>query len=180
MNIILLDRDGVINEDSSHYIKSPAEWHPIPGSLEAIARLNKAGYKTIVTTNQSGIARGYYDENTLEKIHRTMQQALQAYGGNIDAIFICPHHPEAGCACRKPKPTLLLQALSQYNVEANSTVYIGDKWSDMEAAQAAGCQPILVQTGQGQHTVNNNSHACETIPIYKNLAHYVEDRLSHE
>lgn len=180
MNIILLDRDGVINEDSPHYIKSPEEWHPIPSSLEAIARLNKAGYKVVVITNQSGIARGYYDNATLDNIHEKMQQTLESYGGHIDAIFICPHHPDDGCECRKPKPTLLLQALMQYGATSENTVYVGDKWSDIEAAQAAGCTPVLVQTGQGDVTLKNHAAPCQSIPIYDNLAHYVKDLLSHE
>ena len=104
--IVILDRDGVINEDSSAFIKSPAEWRPIPGSLEAIARLNRAGYQVVVATNQSGVGRGLFDIRTLTAIHQRMRQALAAVGGRIDAIFFCPHAPEAECACRKPAPGL--------------------------------------------------------------------------
>lgn len=178
--MMLLDRDGVINEDSVHYIKSPDEWHPIPGSLKAIAQLNKAGYKVAVVTNQSGIARGYYDKATLDRIHEKMQKALQHYGGHIDAIFICPHHPTADCLCRKPNPTLLLKALAQYAVAPRDAIFVGDKWSDIAAAQAAHCQPVLVKTGQGAATLKNHATLCQSVPVYNNLAHYVEDLFAYE
>lgn len=180
MNIILLDRDGVINEDSSSYIKSPVEWQPIASSLEAIARLNEAHYKVVIITNQSGIARGYYNNFTLDSIHEKMKTALQPYGGHIDAIFICPHHPDENCLCRKPKPALLLNALLQYAATPEDTVYVGDRWSDIAAAQAAHCIPVLVKTGQGMDTLKSHAQLCQSIRTYDNLAHYVKDLLSHE
>lgn len=180
MKTILLDRDGVINQDSPEYIKSPSEWIPIPGSLKAIAQLKKAHYKVMLITNQSGIARGYYDFTTLDKIHEKMQTALKKEGGYIDHIFICPHLPTAHCSCRKPKPTLLLQAMAQYGAIPEKTPYVGDQWRDIQAAQAAGCKPILVKTGQGLSTIANQGVALETIPTYDDLAHYVEELLTSE
>lgn len=175
MKLILLDRDGVINEDSPNYIKSPKEWKPIPGSLQAIAQLNQAGYIVVVITNQSGIGRGLYDFTDLTAIHDKMKRALHNHQGRIDQILICPHHPQENCVCRKPKPTLLLQAMAQYKANPQDTAYVGDKWSDIQAAQRAGCIAVLVKTGQGLLTLNHHPQ----ITIYNNLAHYVQERLSH-
>ena len=137
--LIIFDRDGVINYDSHEYIKSPEEWHAIPGSLEKIVRLNKAGCKIAVASNQSGIARGLYSEATLQKIHQKMQDELTKIGGHIDAIAYCPHHPDENCACRKPKPKMLLDLMRQFNVTPKETLFIGDKETDRKAAKAAGC-----------------------------------------
>jgi D-glycero-D-manno-heptose 1,7-bisphosphate phosphatase len=162
-NLVILDRDGVINEDSDEYIKSPAEWIPIPGSLEAIAKLNQAQIKVAVVSNQSGIARGYLTEATLQKIHAKMQSELAKAGGKIDKIYYCPHHPEADCSCRKPKPKLLLAAMRDLKAKPEETIFIGDKWIDYETALNAGCDFILVKTGKGQRTIN--SHAAELTKI---------------
>lgn len=153
MPFIILDRDGVINFDSLEYIKSPAEWHPIPGSLEAISRLNKAGYRVIIATNQSGLARGYYTEEVLNNIHKKLHAALAQVGGKVDEIFYCPHHPDDNCDCRKPKPGLLQQIQKKYDLNLADTFFIGDSVGDIRAALEVGCQPVLVLTGNGKKTL---------------------------
>lgn len=152
MKLVILDRDGTINHDSDHFIKSPAEWRPIEGSLEAIARLTQAGYRVVVATNQSGIARGLFDTATLIAIHDTMQRAAGLAGGRIDAFFFCPHAADAGCACRKPKPGMLLEIARRFNVSLSDVYMVGDAPRDVEAAAAAGARPVLVLTGKGQET----------------------------
>jgi D-glycero-D-manno-heptose 1,7-bisphosphate phosphatase len=153
---ILLDRDGVINQDSDSFIKSPEEWQPIEGSLDAIALLNRHGYKIAVITNQSGLSRGLFDEAMLEKIHAKMQQMVEEKGGKIDAIYVCPHGPGDGCNCRKPKPGMLETFASEHNVDLKDIAFIGDSLRDMQAARAVGAIPILVKTGKGQKTLTNN------------------------
>ena len=157
MKLIILDRDGVINHDSDAYIKSADEWRPIAGSLEAIARLTQSGYRIAVATNQAGVARGLLDLSILGQIHSKMQAAVSDAGGHIDAIFFCPHSPDAGCDCRKPKPGLLLEIFSRFGVKAEQTFMVGDSLRDLEAAYSAGCKPILVKTGNGQKAFNNGS-----------------------
>lgn len=142
--LVILDRDGVINYDSLDYIKSPEEWLAIPGSLEAITKLNKAGCKVAVASNQSGLARGLYDERALKKIHQKMIEQLQSLGGHLDAIAYCPHHPRDNCDCRKPKPKMLLDLMQQFNVSPKETLFIGDKDTDQETAENAGCDFIKV------------------------------------
>ena len=164
--LILLDRDGVINEDSPDYIKSPEEWHPIPGSLEAIAALKQAGHTVCVATNQSGIARGYYSLDTLSAIHQKMQLALQQHHATLDAIAFCPHVDADHCACRKPKPGLLIQLQQQFNIAWKDTVFIGDSIRDLQAAESAGCHAILVATGNGQHTQTTHQ---PKVPFTSNL-----------
>ncbi len=149
MKLVILDRDGTINHDSDEYIKSPAEWRPIPGSLEAIARLTQAGYRVAVATNQSGIARGLFDTSTLIAIHDTLQRAAHQAGGRIDAFFFCPHAADANCRCRKPQPGMLLEVARRFNVSPESTWMVGDARRDVEAAAAAGARPVLVRTGKG-------------------------------
>ena len=163
MKLLILDRDGVINHDSDAYIKSPDEWVPLPGSLEAIARLNQAGWRIAVATNQSGIARGLFDLATLAAIHEKMHAAVEAAGGRIDAIFFCPHGPDAGCECRKPRPGLFREILSRYGVEPSEVWAVGDQRRDLEAAHAAGCRPILVLSGKGQKTMKSGELPPETI-----------------
>jgi D-glycero-D-manno-heptose 1,7-bisphosphate phosphatase len=145
--LVLIDRDGVINRDSNEYIKSVEEWVPLPGSLEAIADLTRAGFTVAVITNQSGIGRGLFSEETLAAIHAAMRAAVEAAGGRLAGIFYCPHRPDAACDCRKPKPGLLLQAARRFGVPLDGVAFIGDKASDVEAAQAAGARPVLVGTG---------------------------------
>ncbi len=151
---VLLDRDGVINQDSDDFIKSPEEWLPIEGSLEAIALLNEHGYKVVVITNQSGLARGLFDAATLEKIHAKMQRMAEEKGGKIDAIYFCPHGPDDGCNCRKPKPGLLEAFAADNHVSLSGIAVIGDSLRDLQAAQAVGASPILVKTGKGQKTLD--------------------------
>ena len=153
MKLIILDRDGVINVDSALYIKSPAEWKPLPGSLEAIARLNQAGYKVVVATNQSGIGRGLFDMDTLNAMHEKMHKALAVVGGRIDAIFYCPHTADEGCDCRKPKSGMFERIAKLYNQDLSGVPAIGDSLRDLQAASALGCTPILVKTGKGEKTV---------------------------
>lgn len=152
MKLVILDRDGVINFDSAEYIKSPDEWKPIPGSLEAIARLNHDGYHVVVATNQSGIGRGLFEVAALNAIHDKMHKALAHAGGRVDAVFFCPHAQEANCKCRKPKPGLLEEIGHRFNTELDGVPCIGDSLRDLEAAAQVGGQPILVLTGKGQQT----------------------------
>jgi D-glycero-D-manno-heptose 1,7-bisphosphate phosphatase len=164
---ILLDRDGVINQESDDFIKSPEEWQPIDGSLEAIALLNEHGYKVAVITNQSGVARGLFDDAMLEKIHAKMRQMTAEQGGKIDAIYFCPHGPDDGCTCRKPKPGLLESFAAEKNVDLTGMTVIGDSLRDIQSAQAVGASPILVKTGKGQKTLTDNPDL--NIPVFENL-----------
>jgi D-glycero-D-manno-heptose 1,7-bisphosphate phosphatase len=152
MKLVILDRDGTINEDSDQHIKSPAEFRPIKGSLEAIARLTQADYRIVVATNQSGIARGLFDTRTLFAIHETLVRALAQVGGRIDAFFFCPHAGEARCPCRKPQPGMLLEVARRFNVSLDDVYMVGDAQRDLEAAAAAGARPVLVLTGKGAAT----------------------------
>jgi D-glycero-D-manno-heptose 1,7-bisphosphate phosphatase len=164
---VLMDRDGVINYDSDHFIKSPEEWKPIEGSLEAIALLNKHGYHVAIITNQSGLARGLLNEAMLEKIHEKMRRFAAEKGGNIDAIYICPHGPASKCNCRKPKPGLLELFATDKNISLNGIVFIGDALRDIQAAQAVGASPMLVKTGKGLKTLIDNPDL--NIPVFENL-----------
>jgi D-glycero-D-manno-heptose 1,7-bisphosphate phosphatase len=152
MKLVILDRDGVINQDSDAYIKSPREWKPIPGSLEAIARLTQAGYHVVVATNQSGVGRGLFEMATLNAIHDKMHLAVGQAGGRIDAVFYCPHAQEANCDCRKPKPGLLEEIGRRFGTSLAGVPSIGDSLRDLQAAVAVGAQPILVLTGKGAKT----------------------------
>jgi D-glycero-D-manno-heptose 1,7-bisphosphate phosphatase len=152
VKLVVLDRDGTINHDSEQFIKSPAEWKPIKGSLEAIARLTQAGYRVVIATNQSGIGRGLFDTATLNAIHDTMHRAVHQAGGRIDAIFFCPHRDEDNCDCRKPKPGMLREIARRLNVDLEGVPAVGDSLRDLQAAAAAGAQPVLVLTGKGRKT----------------------------
>ena len=149
MKLVILDRDGTINEDSDDYVKSPEEWMPLPGALEAIARLNHAGWHVVVASNQSGLGRGLFDVSTLNAMHAKMHQMLAAVGGRVDAIFYCPHAPDEGCRCRKPEPGLFEQIGERYGLDLHSVPVVGDTARDVVAGAAAGCQPHLVLTGKG-------------------------------
>jgi D-glycero-D-manno-heptose 1,7-bisphosphate phosphatase len=166
--LIILDRDGVINEESRQYIKSPDEWKPIPGSLEAIANLKKAGFQVVVATNQSGIARGLYSQTTLEKIHQKMIDSLKQWGAILDGIFFCPHHPNDKCLCRKPEPGLFLAIRQQLGANSRDQLAIGDSLSDIHAAMKLNIQPILVLTGNGKKTLKTLKQ--EQVLIYQDLA----------
>ncbi len=149
VKLVILDRDGTINEDRDDYVKSPEEWVPIPGALEAIARLNHAGWHTVVATNQSGLARGLFDMATLNAIHARMNRELAEFGGRIDAVFFCPHQPGDGCSCRKPLPGLFKTIGERYGVDLRETYVVGDSLRDLQAGFAVGCAPHLVRTGKG-------------------------------
>jgi D-glycero-D-manno-heptose 1,7-bisphosphate phosphatase len=152
VKLVVLDRDGTINHDSDQYIKSPAEWKPIKGSLEAIARLTQSGHRVVVATNQSGLARGLFDMTTLNAIHDAMQRAVHQAGGRIDAIFFCPHAGDADCACRKPKPGMLLEIGRRLNADLGGVPVVGDALRDLQAAATVGARPVLVLTGKGKKT----------------------------
>lgn len=152
MKLIILDRDGVINEDSDAYIKSVQEWVPIPGSIEAIARMSKAGWAVAVATNQSGIARGYYSLATLEAMHAHLRALVERLGGELGLVVHCPHGPTEACTCRKPKPGMLQAIAQHYGVALDGVWFVGDSASDLAAAVAAGAQPVLVNTGKGEKT----------------------------
>ena len=152
--LLILDRDGVINEDSDDYIKSPDAWVPVPGSLEAIARLYRDGWRVVVASNQSGVGRGLFDMGTLNAIHLKMQKALAAAGGRIDAVFLCPHAPEEHCACRKPAPGLFRDIARRHGLDDLSGVpAVGDSARDLLAAQQLGCELHLVRSGKGERTL---------------------------
>ena len=157
MKLVVLDRDGVINHDSSAYIKSPTEWRPLPGSLEAITRLRKGGWRVAVATNQAGVGRGLFDMATLSAIHSRMTAAVAGAGGHLDAIFFCPHAPEMQCGCRKPRPGMLHEIARRFAVEPTDMVMVGDSLRDLQAAQAAGARPVLVLTGNGADTLRAGS-----------------------
>jgi D-glycero-D-manno-heptose 1,7-bisphosphate phosphatase len=148
MKLVILDRDGTINQDSAEFVKTPAEWQPLPGALEAIARLNHAGWHVVVATNQSGLGRGLFDVATLNAIHAKMHTQLAAVGGRIDAIFYCPHAPDEGCHCRKPEPGLFEQIGERYGLELKGVPAVGDSTRDLVAAATAGCEAHLVLTGK--------------------------------
>ncbi|VVC74828.1 D-glycero-beta-D-manno-heptose-1,7-bisphosphate 7-phosphatase [Aquicella siphonis] len=177
MSYIILDRDGVINFDSDEYIKSPEEWLPIPGSLEAIAQLNRHGYRVLIVTNQSGIARGYYDLDMLDLIHEKLMRELASVGGYIEEIFFCPHHPDEACLCRKPQPGLLYRLSEKYHVDLSQTFFIGDSYVDVKAARTAGAIPLLVRTGKGERTLEQYPELA-AIPHFSDLARAVEYVLS--
>lgn len=152
MKLIILDRDGVINFDSDQFIKRPEEWKPIPGSLEAIARLNQAGYRVVVATNQSGVGRGLFDMAMLNAIHAKMHKAVMNAGGRIDAVFYCPHAAEEKCACRKPLPGMYLEIAERYDMPLHGVYVVGDSLRDLQAATAVEALPMLVLTGKGEKT----------------------------
>lgn len=152
MKLIILDRDGVINEDSDQFVKSLAEWLPINGALDAIARLSRAGWTIAVATNQSGLARGYFTEATLDSMHQALRERVAELGGRVDLICYCPHGPDDGCGCRKPLPGLFHQIATQLAAPLDGVPVVGDSLRDLEAGLAVGCRPILVRTGKGAAT----------------------------
>jgi D-glycero-D-manno-heptose 1,7-bisphosphate phosphatase len=177
MKLVILDRDGVINFDSAQFIKNPAEWKPIPGSLEAIAKLNQAGYRVVVATNQSGVGRGLFDMDTLNSIHEKMHKKLFAVGGRIDAIFYCPHAADSACDCRKPKPGMFKHIADTFNADLKGVYAVGDSLRDLQASAALGCKPVLVLTGKGEKT-KAEGNLPEGTAEYKDLASAVDAILS--
>lgn len=169
MKLIILDRDGVINEDSDQYIKSADEWKPIPGSLEAIALLSQNDYRVVVATNQSGVGRGLFDMQTLNVMHSKMRRLLAVHGGCIDAVFYCPHPPEAKCLCRKPATGMFEAIAKRFEISLENVPAIGDSARDILAAASVGCSPILVRTGKGEKTFANGDLPRGT-RVFANLA----------
>ena len=182
MKLVILDRDGTINVDSDEFIKSPDEWQPLPGALEAIARMNHAGWHVAVASNQSGLGRGLFDVASLNAMHAKMHKMLAAVGGRVDAVFYCPHSPDENCECRKPKPGLFLQIAERYGVDLANVPTAGDSLRDMLAGAAAGCEPHLLLTGMGA--------ACRGVPlppeyppktrVHEDLAAFVDFLLERE
>ncbi len=170
MKLVILDRDGVVNRDSDEYVKSPEEFVLIPGSAEAIARLNQAGFRVAVATNQSGIARGYFDLDTLNQMHSKLRRELNQVGGEVELIAFCAHGPEAGCECRKPKPGLLREIGERTGFRLDGVPCIGDSLRDLQAARAVGARPILVRTGKGERTLATASEEeLEDVAVFDDL-----------
>lgn len=179
MKLIILDRDGVINHDSDDYIKSVEEWSPIPGSVDAIAALSRAGYTIAVATNQSGIARQYFDEFELAAMHQKMCFLVEEAGGHIDGVFFCPHLPEDACDCRKPAIGLLKQIECEFGTSVENAPFVGDSAKDLLAAKLAGCHPVLVKTGKGERTLAQSSEGeLDGVGIFSDLKSFANDLLA--
>jgi D-glycero-D-manno-heptose 1,7-bisphosphate phosphatase len=168
MKLVILDRDGVINFDSDQFIKNPQEWKPIPGSLEAIAQLNQAGFRVVVASNQSGIGRGLFDMAMLNAIHAKMHKLAALAGGRIDAVFFCPHPADSRCQCRKPKTGLFLDIAARLHLDLKDVPAVGDALRDIQAALKAGARPMLVKTGKGQRTLDSGELPAG-VPVFDNL-----------
>ncbi|HUQ74338.1 MAG TPA: D-glycero-beta-D-manno-heptose 1,7-bisphosphate 7-phosphatase [Burkholderiales bacterium] len=173
MKLVILDRDGTINHDSDHYIKSLEEWRPIKGSIEAIARLTHAGYRVVVVTNQSGISRGLFTTRVLFEMHEHLQHLAAQAGGRVDAFFFCPHAADGGCACRKPEPGMPLEVARRFNVSLKDVHMVGDALKDVQAAAAAGARPVLVLTGKGKKTREEGNLPPGT-QVFPDLAAFAE------
>jgi D-glycero-D-manno-heptose 1,7-bisphosphate phosphatase len=178
VKLVILDRDGVINYDSDQYIKSPAEWRPIPGSIEAIARLNQNGYRVAVASNQSGIGRGLFDMATLNAINDKMMELVFRQGGRIDAVFFCPHTAVENCCCRKPKTGLYEEIAARFHTELKGVPCVGDSLKDLQAAEAVGGLPILVLTGKGKETRDEGSLPRKTL-VFADLAETARHLIAH-
>ena len=184
MQLVILDRDGVINHDSDDYIRSAEQWTPIDGSIEAIARLSKAGYTVVVATNQSGLARGYFDLDDLEAMHAKLSDAVESAGGQVGAIFYCPHGPDDECKCRKPLPGLIDAIEAEFNTSAESVPFIGDSLGDLQAGASKGCRLMLVKTGKGETTLKQlepqagdpNAYTLngQSVEVFADLAHAID------
>lgn len=182
MKLVILDRDGVINKDSPDFIKTPEEWLPIKGSLEAIARLTQAGYDVVVVSNQSGIGRGLISADMLGQIHVRMMDYVQQHGGKIQSVLFCPHHPDDDCECRKPKIGLYRELADRLNTSFSGVYSVGDSMRDLIAAETAGAVPVLVKTGNGKATLqqlkNKGSEYLDSILVFDNLAKFVDQMLT--
>lgn len=175
---IILDRDGVINVDSKSYIKSSEEWHPLPGSLEAIVLLQNAGFQVFIATNQSGIGRGFYSEAVLDQMHAKMQSLIYDLGGRaLDGIFYCPHLPDAKCECRKPNPGMLLSISRVHSVDLTFAYFVGDSLKDLDAAAAVGAHGVLVLTGNGVTTQASLMPKHSGVPVFDSLLGFVDSLL---
>lgn len=173
--LIILDRDGVINADSRDFVKSPDEWTPLPGSIEAIAGLSRSGYTVAVASNQSGLARGMFDRAALAAMHDKLLALVAAAGGALGEIVICPHGPDDDCDCRKPKPGLLEQLAAHYGITLEGVPVIGDSLRDLQAAATAGAVPMLVLTGNGRRTLESLPASLAGVAVYRNLAEAAAD-----
>lgn len=170
MGLIILDRDGVINKDCDKHIRKACDWHPLENSLQAIADLHQAGFIMVVATNQSGIARGYFSEQDLKKIHEKMLQQVEQAGGHISGIYYCPHHPDDNCDCRKPKPGMIYQIEKDFpEFNLHETFVVGDSWRDIDAGKQAGCRTYLVQTGNGPLALSRHQHELGDTQVVDNL-----------
>ena len=182
MKLIILDRDGVINYDSDEYIKNANEWRPLPGSIEALARLSQAGCSVVVATNQSGLSRGLFGLDELEAMHHKMRNLAEAAGGHIDGIYYCPHVPEEGCSCRKPAPGLLRLIAQDFHADLRGVPLIGDSLRDLQAGLELGCRLILVRTGKGRATekqlLDENNFSYADVSVYDDLSSAVDALLS--
>jgi D-glycero-D-manno-heptose 1,7-bisphosphate phosphatase len=178
MKLVILDRDGVINQESTAYIKTPEEFIPIPDSIEAIVKLSKAGYTIAIATNQSGVARGLLTEATLQSIHDKLCAQVEQLGGRIDKIVYCPHHPVEFCACRKPRAGMLEQIAEHFGCDLTDIPFIGDSLRDVQAARTVGCKPLFVLTGMGKEIFNRQRETLEDVLIFDNLAHAVSHVLA--
>ncbi|MFB1487183.1 MULTISPECIES: D-glycero-beta-D-manno-heptose 1,7-bisphosphate 7-phosphatase [unclassified Thiocapsa] len=176
--VVILDRDGVINEDSEHFVKSLDEWIPLPGSIDAIVRLSHAGYRVAVATNQSGLARGLLTPADLDAMHHKLRDLLAEQGGRIEMIVYCPHGPDDGCGCRKPKPGMLKEIGGRLSVDLAGIPFVGDSLGDIVAARAAGADPWMVRTGKGEGTLASGFPGLAGVPVYADLAS-VADALLH-
>ncbi|MFM1895671.1 MAG: hypothetical protein RLZZ385_745 [Pseudomonadota bacterium] len=175
---VILDRDGVINEDSDAYVKSAEEWLPISGSIEAIAQLSKAGFTVLVATNQSGIGRGLFDEFALAVMHQKMASLVEEAGGVLGGVFFCPHLPTDNCQCRKPRTGLLDTMEKEFGISLQGAPYVGDSLKDLQCARAKGCQPVLVLTGKGAETAATSPESeLEGVTIFSDLAGFVQHYL---
>lgn len=168
--LLILDRDGVINRDSREFVKNSDEWVPLPGSIEAIADLSKQGFTVAIASNQSGLARGLFDRNALRSMHRKLRRLVAVEGGTVDRIVVCPHAPDAGCICRKPRPGLLHRLARHYGVSLAGVPVVGDSLRDLQAAAAAGATPILVRTGNGQKTEASLPADLRSVQVFDDLA----------
>lgn len=184
MKLVILDRDGTINEDRDDYVKTADEWVPLPGALEAISRLHQAGWHVVVATNQSGLGRGLFDVATLNAMHLKMNERLAEFGGRVDAVFFCPHAPEDGCDCRKPLPGLFTQIGRRFGVDLRGVPVVGDTLRDLQAGSAVGCAPHLVRTGKAAELDEAGLDALRAkIPdlvVHADLAAFVDDLLGAE
>ncbi len=180
---LILDRDGVINYDSDEFIKSPEEWQPLPGSLEAIAQLNQAGYRVVVISNQSGLARNLFSEPTLKAIHQKFNSLLAGKGGKVERIYYCPHGPDDECECRKPLPGLFNKFAEEFGISLKNINAVGDSVRDLQAANEAGARSVLVRTGKGKISEQNllalvTPNPLKKVPVYNDLASFVNHLLS--
>ncbi|MBT8143674.1 MAG: D-glycero-beta-D-manno-heptose 1,7-bisphosphate 7-phosphatase [Gammaproteobacteria bacterium] len=178
--LVILDRDGTINRDSPSYIRCASDFQALPGSLEAIARFNQAGWRVAIATNQSGLGRGYFTISDLHDMHKRLHRELAAVGGSIDGIFFCPHTPQDGCQCRKPQPGLLLEVARRFDTALAGVPVIGDSQRDLQAAQTVGARPILVRTGNGSDAESQLNAAGDQVETYDTLAAAADAILSED